>query len=108
MKLKRNLEEPNLIYINGKCLKLEHFHNTTARLGFTNIDGFHMHRLVEEEISKMCHFSGDDLWSLVSGLCTSMDLVKAIEMKHVSLITSKRNSFEFHENISTETTTDPL
>lgn len=84
MKLKRNLEEPNLIYVNGKCLKLEHFHNTIGRLGFTNVDGFHMHQLIEKEISKMCHFNGDDLWGLVSRLCTSKDLIKVIEMKHVS------------------------
>jgi hypothetical protein len=43
-----------------------------------------MHRVLNEEIIRLSHFTGDDLWNLVAKVNDSEDLIEVISKKHVS------------------------
>lgn len=82
----RNFDKPREILINNKSVDVNIFHEEASNLGFISLDGFHMHRLLDEEITKLSHFTGDDQWNLILGVNKCEDLVKIIEKKHVSII----------------------
>ena len=60
------------------------FHQSVGSLGFVSLDGFQLHRLLKEEIVRLCHFTGDDQWNLILKVNECEELVHVIETKHVS------------------------
>ena len=82
--LVRNLQQPNLILINGKSLDVTDFHQMISSLGFITMENFQMHRLLVNEIVRLKHFTGNDLWQLVLKMNESEDLIQFIGKKHVS------------------------
>lgn len=84
LSLVRNLQQPKLIVINGKSLDITAFHQMISSLGFIRMENFQMHRLLVNEIVRLKHFTGNDLWKLVLKVNESEDLVQFVGKKHVS------------------------
>lgn len=60
------------------------FYQAIASLGYINIDGFHMHRLLHNEILRLSLVTGSDLWNLILKVNDCDDLLEVNEIKHVS------------------------
>jgi hypothetical protein len=87
----RDLRQPEIVLINGNPTKITEFHEAIAKIGFTDIDGFQMHRLLKDESVRLSLFTGEDFLNLILHINDCEDLVHNLEKSHVSSHKSQEN-----------------
>lgn len=95
MIVSRDLHQPDIATINGHPQKINDFHKTIAKIGFTDIDGFQMHRLLKDESVRLSLFTGEDYLNLILHVNDCEDLVHNLEKSHVSCHKSARKLLQF-------------
>lgn len=83
LKLKRNLKQPQFVFIGNKKFPIKDFHQSLANLGFLNIDNLNIHRLLESEIQKLRYLLRDDLWNMLMKIIACEELIEMAERKNV-------------------------
>lgn len=91
MKLIRQLKDPRRVLVNGKKVEIAAFRKVTASLGMIRNDNFSVNMLLETELNRIKHTSGEDLWQIIAKVINCRELIEILETKqhHNALINSE-------------------
>ncbi|XP_070495769.1 uncharacterized protein [Chironomus tepperi] len=81
LKLKRVFQNPKGIFINKKRCELSIFHHALNSLGFQNVNNLSIHKLMDEDITKVSKFVGDDFWNMLIKMIEHEEIIEMVERR---------------------------
>lgn len=100
LKVKRNLQHPNFIFINNKRCELKSFHDSLSSIGFYSIKDIPIYRVLDDDIIKLSSFQGEDYWDMLTQVVFEHDeLISIIEQKTGTI---KKRAIQRSYNILTK------